>query len=347
MSSAPHRLPLLFPNSGLNSITTTYGQPNCTKQINQYVLLKKIGEGSSSRVFVARNSQTGHLFAIKRVHLKQLAKSSVGLSGIRREISLMSHISHPNIITLHEAIYVKETQAIYLVLDFAACGNLSSHLLPTEKVRFLFKQIINGVAYLHKCGIVHHDLKPANILLTEEGKALITDFGTGHSFQSCAQSFGTPAYQAPEVVNSTARDEVIHPGKEDVWSLGILLHFGMFRTLPFTGANVFEVARAAGSTPLFRPDNVDDELWDLMSKMLTVDPGERIGINEVLEHPWLRGAPETLELGLPVSPVGAPDVGLPIQQVRGEVLCKDGKFELPGLKKRTRYRSAIAERQED
>jgi serine/threonine protein kinase len=326
----------------MEAVSTTYGEPACIKQINQYLLLTAIGEGSFSRVFVARHSETGQIFAVKRVHLKKLAKSSIGVNGIIREIALMSRLSHRNIVTLHEAIYVKATQVVYLVLDYAACGNLASllkkgHSFSIDILRSIFRQIVSGVGYLHKHGVVHQDLKPSNILLTADGTALISDFGTGHSFQSYARGFGTPAYQAPELINGAVRDEAANAGKEDVWSLGIMLHRLVFGVVPFLGADVFEVARSATSTKLVKPDGADDELWDLIVKMLDPDPSSRFAISDVLEHSWLKGV-GGVDVGLPVPDIAQPDEGLPLMVVHGEVLGTDGKYDLPDFTSQPRFR---------
>jgi serine/threonine protein kinase len=335
------RLSLPLSITGTEAIITTYGERNSLKRVNQYTLLGAIGEGSFSRVFIARDSITGQLFAVKRIHLRQLSKSSIGVAGIRREIALMSRISHPNIVTLHEAIYVRASQTVYLVLDYAACGNFAALIkkgfsFTESDLQCIFKQVSQGVAYLHGNGIVHHDLKPENILLTADGIALISDFGTGHSFQSYARGFGTPAYQAPELVNSTARDDPVHPGKEDIWSLGIALHFLLFGRFPFAGTDVFEVAKSASCTLLEQPEGASMELWELILGMLNTDPGVRLDIKQVLEHPWVRNAGEELEAVLPVQPVPCEDEGLPVHTVTGELLDSDAKFDLPELQARPR-----------
>jgi serine/threonine protein kinase len=324
-------LPPAVSITGTEAVSTTYGERNSMKQVNQYLLLHPIGEGSFSRVFLARDVHTGRHYAVKRVHLRQLSKSSIGVRGILREIELMGRIAHPNIVTLHEAIFVRESQAVYLVLDYAAWGNIASIIksgftFSEAALRHIFRQVAGGVAYLHRKGIVHQDLKQHNILIDANGVALISDFGTGHSFQSSPRGFGTPVYQAPELVNSTARDEPVHPGKEDVWSLGIMLHHLIFGTFPFDGADVFEVAKAAACKPLVRPAGADDGVWDLILRMLNPDPAARIGIDGVLAHPWVANAPE-VRIELPVPPLPMADESLPVNAVRGVRITSETTLE--------------------
>jgi serine/threonine protein kinase len=324
-------LPRFHSITGTAAISTTYGERNSIKQVNQYILLGAIGQGAFSRVFVARDSNTGRLYALKRVHLRQLSKSSIGVRSILREIELMSRISHPNIVTLHEAILVKENQVVYLVLDYAACGNLAQIIkkgvaLSVSALRHIFRQVAEGVAYLHGNGIVHQDLKEHNVLVDANGVALISDFGSGHSFHSSARGFGTPAYQAPELVNSTARDAVVHPGKEDVWSLGVMLHHLIFGYLPFDGADVFELAKVATAKQIVRPAGADDWLWDLIVRMLRPDPAVRIGIDAVLEHPWVKNVSEVC-IEVPVPDLPAIDESLPVNAVRGDRVTAETTLE--------------------
>jgi serine/threonine protein kinase len=193
-----HVPPSSFSITGKEEISTTYGEHRYVKQVNQHLILGAIGEGSFSRVFVAVDIDTGTYHAIKPIHLQKVAKASVGVAGIEREIALMRRFSHPNIVRLHEVIYVRQSRAVYLVLGYAGCGNLAALVkrgvaFSRASIRFIFRQVAEAVSYFHANRIVHQDLKPENILLREDGTVLISDFGTGHRFQSCARGFGTPA----------------------------------------------------------------------------------------------------------------------------------------------------------
>lgn len=276
------------------------------KQINQYLLLTKLGEGSFSKVFLGQDQVTSKYYALKRVHLEPLTKTISGVEQLETEIEIMRKIKHPNIISLHEVIHVVKDEIVYIVLEFANCGNLSSILesgfkFTPEQIKNIFAQIVAGVSFLHENSIVHQDLKPSNILLKSDGRVLISDFGIGHSFQYAAMVVGTPAYQAPEVIDDSeifdlSTENLLeeeeqaksYPGEEDVWSLGVTLYELVFHDIPFYGGNVFEIVRSILMTDILEPPApCDPTLWDLISKMLTVDPKQRITVQEILKHPYL------------------------------------------------------------
>jgi serine/threonine-protein kinase 11 len=332
-----------FSITGKEEISTTYGEHQYVKQINDYLLLGSIGEGSFSRVFVAVHTPTGRHYAIKRIYLQKVVKSSAGVAGIQREISLMQRLSHPRIVNLHEVLYVRQAHAVYLVLDYANCGNLAGLIkrgatFSLDAIRYVFKQIADGVAYLHRNRIVYQDLKPCNILLKDSGTVLISDFGTGHRFQSCARGLGTPAYQAPELVDRPFPDDDIEPGKEDIWSLGITLYFLHFRSFPFPGESVFEIAKAVGQTDLRPPAPCDPILWDLIVAMLQPDPRKRCGIQDVLKHQYVADAPAAVDMGLLPIAIPVIDHKLPVKAIEGTIIRDGSLIELPELNERPRVR---------
>ena len=258
------------------------------KQINQYLILGKIGEGSFSKVYLAKDVLTEQLFAVKRFNLKELQHIEAGVSQLEREISAMRKIIHPNIIKLHAALHVETTDMVYLVLDYADCGSLQK-VLETEspsidEIKYIFKQVLSAVSCLHSNGIVHQDIKPSNILICSDGRVYLADFGLGHSFRSTAMVFGSPGYQAPEALNDSdwTQDE-LDPAKEDIWSLGVSLFQTLFKCLPFTGNNVFEIIQNVKNNPLVIPSNKDLSIDAILRGMLCVNPGKRFSITDVMK----------------------------------------------------------------
>jgi serine/threonine-protein kinase 11 len=320
--------------TGKDQIDTTYGERRYVKQINQYKRLAAVGEGTSSRVFVAMNTETTKLYALKRIHIKKLRRTPIGTVAIEREIALMSRIQHQNIVRLHDVIYCQQSDVVYLVLDYANCGNMaqilkSGYRFTPLELRYIFKQIAEGVAYLHGIGIVHQDLKPQNILLTDTGAALISDFGAGHSFESSARGFGTPLFQAPELIDHQSADKSVDPGKEDIWSLGISLYYLHFNRFPFQGTNVFEIIRAVVSTSLHRPNDCDPLLWDLIEKKLNVDLTQRFDIQDVMKHEYVSKAPSILNVMWKKFDIPTIDDRLPVKTVHGIVCSGDLKLPTP------------------
>jgi serine/threonine-protein kinase 11 len=200
-----------------------------------------------------------------------------------------------------------------LVLEYADNGSLQSaiahrHRLPQSTAMSIIRQIAEPLKSLHDAGYVHQDIKPSNILLTKTGRAILADFGTGHSFLSAAVVVGTPAYQAPEALDDSYGDESEReldpdsgPQKEDVWALGITLYQMLFLELPFAGANLFEIVHEINTKPLRIPEGTDPLLVNLLNGMINVDPAKRFSIEQVLAHPLIRNA-SALASNLPMVP---------------------------------------------
>jgi serine/threonine-protein kinase 11 len=232
----------------------------------------------------------------------------------------MTRLSHPNILKIKTVLYNRTDQNIYLVLEYAACGSLESWIgpmFPDAAVRSLFYQVLQGLLYLHNQGIVHQDIKPSNILFTADGRALISDFGVGHSFGSTDMVVGSAAFQAPEVLSESSGQD---PAKEDIWSIGVSLFESLFHTLPFEGENLWEVIGTITTGKLVLPPECDPVLADLlMANMLHTDPQQRASVQQCLEHPYFSAnAGEKVDcrnfvMSVPSIPEGAVVVEIPVQ----------------------------------
>ncbi|OHT14300.1 CAMK family protein kinase [Tritrichomonas foetus] len=262
------------------------------KQVNQYILLHKLGFGSFAKVFLSVDENTKKTFALKRFKLYNLQHLDAGISQLEREIKAMRRINHPHIIHLHEVLHIESSDTVYLVIDYCDCGSLQRILNnpippPDNIIKYIFHSVLQAVSYLHSLGMVHQDIKPSNILLCSDGRVYLADFGLGHSFQSAAMVVGSPAYQAPEAIMEGEFDsDTLDPAKEDVWSLGVTLYQSLFGTLPFTGENVYEIVKNILQNPLEIPEGTEDEISELLRGMLAVMPGERMTVKDVLNSPF-------------------------------------------------------------
>jgi serine/threonine-protein kinase 11 len=275
----------------LDSSSDTEDKVKPITQVNQYLCLRAIGEGSSAKVYLGHDTQRNKPFALKRFRLKDLRRTD-GLSQLEREIAAIRKMRHPNIIQLHEVLHDEHRDFVYLVLEFANLGSLDAFLkgshcqsengrgVDVAIIRMVFSQVLAAVQYLHSQGIVHQDIKPSNILLCADGRAFLSDFGVGHSFQSTAMVVGSPGYQAPEVL-SEVEDADVNPALEDVWSLGVTFYQALFGRLPFLGETVFEVVQDILSRPLVIPDGTDPEVVKLLRGMLCPDPKKRMTVDDV------------------------------------------------------------------
>ena len=316
--------------SGRSSLDTYLNKKKVVKKVNQYYLMETIGEGSFAKVYLGYDLDHNEYYALKRVHLEILSKSISGISQLESEIEIMRSLDHPNIIKLKEVVHVPKKKWVYMVLQYADCGSLDDLLstgvsLSSDQIRYIFKQVVEGLYYLHQNQVVHQDLKPANIMLSHEGTVLISDFSVGHSFNNATVYVGTPAFQAPEVIDFNNDGEYI-PGKEDIWSLGVTLYLMVFGELPFPGETTYEIMNSIKETVLDEPlfdlgDN--DDLWTLIKGMLKIDQKERLDISQVREFKYVSDAPDFVDLELRphVLPVFNPSIKT--QEMRGRV-CKEG-----------------------
>jgi serine/threonine protein kinase len=233
-------------------------------------------------MYLGVNSITGDEYAIERLRLVELART-----GDARFV---------------EVLHAPAVNEVYLVLEYADNGSVGdlieqSHQLPVPSVTSIIKQIAGDLKHLHDSGYVHQDIKLSNIMLTKSGRAVLADFGIGHSFLSSAMVVGSPAYQAPGALDDSYADESEsepEPGagtqKEDVWALGMTLYQMLFRELPFVGNNLDEIVSAIRVSAFKIPEGTDPLIVNFLQGMINVDPVKRFSIEEVLDHPLVRNA---------------------------------------------------------
>jgi serine/threonine protein kinase len=296
--------------------------PRRVRKVNDYLLTAQIGRGASSWVYLGVECSTGARYALKRVKLQELGRQSCTIAQLEREIRLMRTLDHRNILKLKEALLVESIREVYLVLEYAARGSVGGYIdrheqLPIASVFSIVKQVVSAIAYLHCQGYVHHDIKPANILLDSDGRAILADFGIGHSFQSAGMVVGSPAFQAPEALDDGQGEEDFceedddgATQKEDIWSLGVTLYLLLFRRLPFAGGTLFEIVNYIKENGLEVGDCRPD-IEALLRAMLSVDPACRPSIDDLRANPLIRDAPD-LAVELPPAPQP--------QDIEGEVL---------------------------
>jgi serine/threonine protein kinase len=303
------------------------------KKVNHYALRAKLGSGSSSNVYLGIDDRTSEAVAVKRIRLRELARNTSGLAQLEREIRLMKLFSHPNILKITEVLHVPSADEAYLILEYADKGSLGSFLdrgvqFPIPAVFSIMKQVVSAIQYLHASGYVHQDIKPCNILITGSGRALLADFGIGHSFDSAAMVVGSPAYQAPEALSddyAAGEDEsessIEGPQKEDIWALGVTFYQLLFMSLPFQGSNLFEIVNYIKEHQLQIPEGTDPEISKLLLGMLSVDPMQRFGIEDLLVNPLIATAsdlaPDLPEVPTPVLKDGD------VVELEAKI-CRDG-----------------------
>lgn len=296
----------------LSQISTTTNNSSKKKKtqnrIGPWKLGRTLGRGSTGRVRLAKNVDTGRLAAVKivpKLNFKKLENpkyknlDATKLPyGIEREIIIMKLISHPNIMGLYDVWENKSD--LYLILEYIEGGELFDYLikrgrlLEYEAINY-FKQIIHGIGYLHQFNICHRDLKPENLLLDFNKNIKIADFGMAAlqvNEKLLETSCGSPHYASPEIVAG----KNYHGAPSDIWSCGIILFALLTGHLPFDDENIRKLLMKVQNGKFIMPSALSWEAKDLISRMLRVNPSERILIGSILKHPLLTKYPDPLSI---------------------------------------------------
>ncbi|KAL6069519.1 CAMK/RAD53 protein kinase Cds1 [Balamuthia mandrillaris] len=265
-----------------------------------YTMLHLLGKGATGEVKLAQDRRDGKYYAVKVVDKRGLTKEQQ--IRISREYSIMKHVQHPNLVRLVEVI--ENPVETCIVMDYASGGDLYTHIVSSERGRLtedearrIFVQIGEALLYMHNSGFVHRDVKPENILLGLDGKALLGDMGYGTMWNNKTltdTACGSLFYASPEIVSVGGT----YKGPEvDVWSLGCVLYVMTTGTLPFHEATPDETRRAIIRYDFKRPYHLSPELCQLLTGMLDKDPKQRITMKEALQHVWVKGRKKELSRG--------------------------------------------------
>ncbi|KZL70675.1 CAMKK/META protein kinase [Colletotrichum tofieldiae] len=217
---------------------------------------------------------------------------------IREEIAIMKKLNHPNLVQLIEVLDDPEEDSLYMVLEMCKKGvvmkvGLNEKAKPygEDLCRYWFRDLILGIEYLHEQGVIHRDIKPDNLLLTEDDVLKIVDFGVSEMFEKpgegmkTAKSAGSPAFLAPELC--VVRHGDVDGRAADIWSMGVSLYCLRYGKIPFEHEGVLEMYEAIKTESPDLPEDEDPDFVDLMSRILEKDPQKRIKMSELREHPWV------------------------------------------------------------
>nr|XP_018628835.1 CBL-interacting serine/threonine-protein kinase 23 isoform X2 [Nicotiana tomentosiformis] len=261
-------------------------------RVGRYEVGRTLGEGTFAKVKFARNVETGDNVAIKILDKEKVMKHKM-IGQIKREISTMKLIRHPNVIRMYEVMASKSK--IYIVLEFVTGGELFDKIasrgrLKEDEARKYFQQLINAVDYCHSRGVFHRDLKPENLLLDVNGVLKVSDFGLSALPQQVREdgllhtTCGTPNYVAPEVINNKGYDGA----KADLWSCGVILFVLMAGYLPFEESNLMALYKKIHKAEFTCPPWFSSSAKKLIKRILDPNPQTRITFSEVIENEWFK-----------------------------------------------------------
>lgn len=209
-------------------------------------------------------------------------------------------LDHLNVIHVYEVL--ESSHFIFIFMEFAAGGKLNEHFavgkpIVEDMARFYFKQLIEGVTYIHSLNVAHRDLKLDNLMLGQHGNLKIGDFGHAGLFKPgwdifSTMTVGSLSHLSPEqVTGSPYSGQAI-----DVWSCGVILYQMLTGELPFEGESVESLMDSIKNGDFVQPKNISSDALSLIKRMLTVDSEARPAAGEILQDNWLTGEKRKLTL---------------------------------------------------
>ena len=255
------------------------------QSLGRYHILEQLGEGGMATVYKAYDTRLERDVAIKVIRIDQFAPTVLEriLKRFEREAKALARLTHPNIVHIND--YGEQDGIPYLVMDYLPGGTLKQRLgkpiLWQEAIRLLIP-VAEALEYAHEHGIIHRDVKPSNILLTEKGQPMLTDFGIAKILESeetaeltgTGMGVGTPEYMAPEQSSSKSVDQ-----RADIYSLGIVLYEMVTGRKPFIADTPLAVLLKQASEPLPRPrqfvPGLPEEVEKVLFKALAKKPEDR------------------------------------------------------------------------
>ena len=301
--------------------------PNTSLQFYKYGRL--IGQGAFGKVNLGLNILTGRIVAVKSFDKNNSELTGDNMKKILYETNLMKKLNHPNITKILEMF--EDEKYFMIIMEYINGGNLFSFVKKRRKLsektaKFLFRQIIQGIKYIHEQNIVHRDIKLENLLIDLNNNVKICDFGIGRKIKNKNQLLhdqcGTLMYMAPEILLSS-KEKGYEPFPVDIWSSGISLYIMLSGTLPFNYKNKkneddeeeeeneeeeesfsekskskkneednFKLQYSIVYKEPKKIEKISDEARDLLKGLLNKDPKKRLTCEQILNHPWLNNCKE-------------------------------------------------------
>lgn len=249
------------------------------KKIDRFEIKQILGKGAQGIVYLAQDSSLSRDVAIKAVLLQDHSDQSDNISHLLEEAKTVSKVHHSNIVSIFDVGTFNNQP--YLVLEYVKGESLASVMnqgLSIDRSFQLMSQILSGMAAAHEANIIHCDIKPANILITQKGDAKITDFGLSHLANNQDNDYegliGTPQYMAPEYIETQQHQKV-----SDVFSLGLVFYEMLTGKKAFEGDDLYQLLNAIAHTDVVPPSKhnelIDEKIDAIVLKALQKDPANR------------------------------------------------------------------------
>jgi serine/threonine-protein kinase len=264
------------------------GEERNQVKLGRYEIVRELGKGAMGIVYLAKDPLIGRLVALKTIRPSAHADDEDTRefqARFVREAQAAGILNHPSIVTVHDIGVDEPTGVSFIAMEYVEGQNLKEILaagrpLSFEQAADIIAQVAEGLDFAHAKGIVHRDVKPANIILLEGNRAKITDFGIAKITSGAAnltttgQFLGTPNYMAPEQIKGTPVD-----GRSDIFSLGICLYECLTHRKPFGGDSLTSISYKIVHEP-FPPlheanPTIPEGFADVVTHCLAKDPVKR------------------------------------------------------------------------
>ena len=260
--------------------------PLTSGKVGKYEVLRLLGSGTTSSVYLARDPATAREVAVKLFSIDQSAdpeQATLVRKFFLTEVLLAQKLRHPNVVQIYDSA-VDDTKA-YVVMEYVHGSTLDKYcqpgsLLDFKRVAEILQTVCVALDYAQQYGVIHRDIKPDNILLTENLEPKVSDFGSALSLDnvrvSQVEGVGSPAYMSPEQIQGEKLSY-----RSDMFSLGMVLYKMLTGTLPFTASThygiVEQILRASPQTPSARRPGVPAAMDAVFARATAKNPKERFG----------------------------------------------------------------------
>lgn len=277
--------------------------PNLTT-LKDYDVQVMIGQGAYGVVQRAVTKKSRQSVAIKQYDKGKLAQDDSRVNALQKEISILQHLDHVGIMKFYDAI--DSGNKVSIIVEYVNGSNLFQYIrkmhgqriVDEEQTKFLFRQVVESVSFMHSQNVVHRDLKLENVLLdrtTHQTKLI--DFGFSTRVKSVNEqklpfNCGTPIYMCPDL----AQKKEHLGGPSDIWALGVMLFILLTGKLPFYGAFEEDLFRRIINGKYKWPSLIDKQgnpvepsngAKNLVRRILMPDPLRRPTAQQILKDPWL------------------------------------------------------------
>lgn len=252
--------------------------------VGRYEVLGEIGQGAMGIVYKAKDPKINRLLAIKTIRFSdefEEEKVKEVKERFLKEAEIAGKLSHPAIVSIYDV--GEDYDLTYLAMEFLEGEDLrvythKDRLLPLKRVLFIIQEVASGLDYAHNAGVIHRDVKPANIMILKNGQVKVTDFGIAKAVSSSQTKsgvvLGTPNYMSPEQISGQNID-----GRSDIFSLGIVFFELLTGQLPFQGTNLtnllYQITHAKHPSIKEINPRVPKPCEQLIDKALNKDPRQR------------------------------------------------------------------------